>query len=42
MDLVFEVGGRRLVRHVDAVAVDIILPAVIDAAQTGFLVAAQK
>ena len=41
-DLVLEVALRRLVRHVDAVAVHVELPAVIDAAQPTFLVSAEE
>ncbi len=36
-----EIGLRRLVWHLHAIAVDIELPAVIDAAQSAFLVAAE-
>src|SRR5262245_9138127 len=42
MDLVLEVGCRRFARHVYAVTVNVILPAVVDATQAGFLVTAQK
>ena len=42
LDFGFEVGLRRLVRHVDAVAVDVELPAVVDAAQAGFFIAAEE
>ena len=40
-DLVLEVVFRRLVHHVDATAVHVELPAVVDAAQPAFLVAAE-
>src|SRR5713226_4087721 len=42
LHLVLEVALGRLVRHVDAVTGDIELPAVIDAPQSGFLVASKK
>ena len=42
LDAVLEVLRRRHVRHVDAVAFDVELPAVIDAAQAAFLVAAEE
>ena len=42
LDLVLEVLMRRHVRHVDAVAVHVVFPAVIDAADAVLLVAAEK
>ena len=42
MTLVLKVGLGGLVGHVDAVAVDVELPAVVDAAQAGFFVAAEE
>ena len=42
LDAVLEVLRRRHVRHVEAVAFDVELPAVIDAAQAAFLVAAEE
>ena len=41
LDLVVDLGARRLGRHVEAVAVDVEFPAVIEAAQAAFFVAAQ-
>ena len=41
-DLVHEAAAGRLARHVDALALDVEFPAVIDAAQPAFLVAAEE
>ena len=42
MHVVLEIGLRGLVRHVDAVALDVVLPAVEDAAQPSRFVAAEE
>ena len=41
-NLVLELGFRRLVRHVDAAAADVVLPAVVDAPQPPFFIAAEE
>jgi len=41
-DLVFEVLMRRRVRHIDAIALRVVFPAVIDAADAVLLVAAEE
>src|SRR6476660_1364372 len=41
-DLVLEVRFRRFVGHIDAAPGNVELPAVVDAAQTCFLIAAEK
>jgi hypothetical protein len=41
-DLVLELRLRRLVRHVDAIAVEVVCPAVIPAAQSASLVLAEE